>query len=197
MGLPVHAYNAIEEIREGGTEKAQKVFINLPTEVGATEAEEIGVEHLLRDVKDATVSTLSAEVGEMVTGLRGLKSRLQEVHGYLTAVLDGRLPINHDIMRNLQDVFNLLPNLNVAELSQSFAIECNDMMMVVYLASLIRSVVALHNLIDNKEVRAASDKEHVAKGKQYAEEEAKKKNGNVVEEKKADEDNGPTDMATD
>ena len=61
-----------------------------------------GVEHLLRDVKDATISTLSTEVGEMVTGLRGLKSRLEEVRAYLRAVLDGRLPINHDILRNLQ-----------------------------------------------------------------------------------------------
>lgn len=39
-----------------------QVFANLPTEVGATEAEEIGVEHLLRDVKDAAVSTLASEV---------------------------------------------------------------------------------------------------------------------------------------
>ena len=40
----------------------RQVFVNLPTEVGATEAEEIGVEHLLRDVKDASISTLSSEV---------------------------------------------------------------------------------------------------------------------------------------
>lgn len=63
MGLPVHAYLARDEVREDGTEKSKKVFVNLPTEVGATEAEEIGVEHLLRDVKDASISTLSSEVG--------------------------------------------------------------------------------------------------------------------------------------
>lgn len=129
-----------------------QVFANLPTEVGATEAEEIGVEHLLRDVKDAAVSTLASEVrrsgwvsraagvaatgrllgaccswrttmsshpspnirsclvswrpapgssliasppryarspgqvGDMVTGLRGLRSRLLEIREYLEAV---------------------------------------------------------------------------------------------------------------
>lgn len=62
MGLPVHAYTARDEVREDGTQKSQRVFVNLPTEVGATEAEDIGVEHLLRDVKDATISTLSTEV---------------------------------------------------------------------------------------------------------------------------------------
>lgn len=78
----------------------------------------------------------------------------------------------------LQDVFNLLPNLNVAELIKSFAgnntnwrfsvvlltsflkslhlhlpycaVKTNDMMLVIYLSSLIRSVIALHNLINNK-----------------------------------------------
>ena len=36
-----------------------------------------GVEHLLRDVKDATTSTLATEVARMNTGLHGLHSRLQ------------------------------------------------------------------------------------------------------------------------
>lgn len=36
-----------------------------------------GVEHLLRDVKDATVSTLSTDVAEKLQALKGLKNRLQ------------------------------------------------------------------------------------------------------------------------
>jgi len=50
----------------------------------------------------------------------------------------------------LQDVFNLLPNLGIEELARSFAVQSNDMMLAIYLASLTRSVLALHNLIDNK-----------------------------------------------
>ncbi|KAK9850466.1 hypothetical protein WJX84_000214 [Apatococcus fuscideae] len=153
QGLPTTAYWAKEEIREDGTQKSQRVFVNLPTEVGATEAEEIGVEHLLRDVKDATVSTLATDVHQIVMGLRGLKSRLLEVQEYLEAVFTGKLPINQDIMFGLQEIFNLLPNLNVEELMSSFAVKSNDMMVVIYLASMIRSILALHNLIDNKEQR--------------------------------------------
>ena len=37
MGLPVHAYHAVDEVREDGTEKSRRVFANLPAEVGATE----------------------------------------------------------------------------------------------------------------------------------------------------------------
>ena len=135
--------------------KSKPVFINLPTEVGATEAEEIGVEHLLRDVKDATVSSLSTQVEEMVTGLTGLKTRLQEVQEYLRLVLEGKMPVNNEIVKNLQDIFSLLPNLNLEEVVGAFANETNDMMMAVYMGSLVRSVVSLHSLIENKEMSKA------------------------------------------
>lgn len=155
MGLPTTAYYSKDEVREDGTQKSQKVFVNVPCEVGAHEAEEIGVEHLLRDVKDATISTLATEVSSKMAALKGLKSRLEEIQQYMDAVQAGRLPVNHDIVYQLQDVFNLLPNLNVEELMRSFAVKSNDMMLVIYVSSLIRSVLALHNLIDNKETRAA------------------------------------------
>uniref|UniRef100_A0A061S7F8 26S proteasome regulatory subunit N8 n=1 Tax=Tetraselmis sp. GSL018 TaxID=582737 RepID=A0A061S7F8_9CHLO len=156
VGLPTTAYYSKDEVREDGTQKSQKVFVNLPCEVGAHEAEEIGVEHLLRDVKDATVSTLATEVSSKMTALKGLKSRLHEILQYMEHVEAGRLPVNNDIIYELQDVFNLLPNLNAEELMKSFSVKSNDMMLVIYLSSLIRSVIALHNLIDNKEARARS-----------------------------------------
>jgi len=68
----------------------------------------------------------------------------------LKAVADGKLPVNHEITYLMQEIFNLLPNLNVEELVRSFSVKTNDMMLVIYLSSLIRSVIALHNLINNK-----------------------------------------------
>ena len=61
-----------------------------------------------------------------------------------------KLPINHQILYQLQDIFNLLPNLNLEEFTKSFAVKTNDQLLIVYVASLIRSVIALHNLIGNK-----------------------------------------------
>jgi hypothetical protein len=62
VGLPIHAYVGREQVKPEGTEKAQQVFVHVSTNVKHTEVEEIGVEHLLKDVKDATISTLSTEV---------------------------------------------------------------------------------------------------------------------------------------
>ena len=53
VGLPTEAYKVVEEIHDDGT-PTTKTFEHVPSEIGAEEAEEVGVEHLLRDVKVCT-----------------------------------------------------------------------------------------------------------------------------------------------
>jgi 26S proteasome regulatory subunit N8 len=108
------------------------------------------VEHLLRDIKDSTVGTLSSQIVTQLQSLKGLHQHLNEVHLYLEKVIRQELPLNHAIVYNLQDMFNLLPNLETKETVSSFAVKTNDELLVMYLSSLIRSVIALHNLIENK-----------------------------------------------
>jgi 26S proteasome regulatory subunit N8 len=158
LGIPTKAYYAIEEVKENATQKSQNIFVHVPSEIAAHEVEEIGVEHLLRDVKDTTISTLATEVTSKLTALKGLDARLREIRSYLELVVDGKLPLNHEILYHLQDIFNLLPNLNVNELVKAFSVKTNDMMLVIYLSSLIRSVIALHNLINNKMLNKEHEK---------------------------------------
>ncbi|KAL6580949.1 26S proteasome non-ATPase regulatory subunit 7 A [Orobanche minor] len=177
LGIPTKAYYAVEEVKENATQKSQKVFVHVPSEIAAHEVEEIGVEHLLRDVKDTTISTLATEMTGKLAALKGLDARLKEIRSYLDLVIEGKLPLNHEILYHLQflcashlsgarlalrlapqDVFNLLPNLNVSELVKAFSVKTNDMMLVIYLSSLIRSVIALHNLINNKMLNKENEK---------------------------------------
>lgn len=112
-----------------------------------------------RDIKDTTVGTLSQRITNQVHGLKGLNSKLLDIKTYLEKVATGKLPINHQIIYQLQDVFNLLPDVNLQEFVKAFYLKTNDQMLVVYLASLIRSVVALHNLINNKIANRDAEKE--------------------------------------
>lgn len=127
-----------------------RTFNHLFSEIQAEEAEEIGVEHLLRDVKDIAVGTLSTRVTTQLHALHGLSSHLRGISNYLMRVCKGELPMNHPIVYNLQCIFNLLPNLNVPETVKSFSVETNDQLLVIYLSGIIRSVIALHTLIDNQ-----------------------------------------------
>lgn len=108
------------------------------------------MEHLLRDIKDTSVGSLSTQITSQLHSLKGLYEHLSEIKIYLEKVVDGTLPVNHAIIYNLQDIFNLLPNLNVEETVKSFAVKTNDELLVIYLASMVRAVIALHSLIDNK-----------------------------------------------
>lgn len=108
------------------------------------------MEHLLRDINDPSTSTLALQIKQKINGLAGLARRLVEIRDYLQKIIDGRIPINNQITYNLQNIFNLLPNLNVDELVKSMVVKTNDMHLVIYLSSLVRSVIALHALLNNK-----------------------------------------------
>lgn len=165
----------------------QNTFMHVPSSIEAEESEEIGVEHLLRDIKDLSTGTLSTRVTDRLNSLHGLQARLSEISDYLQGVIKNDLPVNHQIIYNLQDIFNLLPNIDlsptshqstpsrksfdgdvamqnlsevsavaqdltglVLDRSRPLTIVTNDQLLVMYLSSLIRAVIALHGLVNNK-----------------------------------------------
>ncbi|EKD19053.1 uncharacterized protein L3040_006543 [Drepanopeziza brunnea f. sp. 'multigermtubi'] len=193
-GVPTDAYFAVEEIKDDGT-TTSKTFVHTPSFIEAEEAEEIGVEHLLRDIRDVAVGTLSTRITNQLQSLQGLHLRLRDIGQYLQKVLDGTLPVNHAILGNLQDVFNLLPNLstpksstsipngvdapvkNNSELAHAMSIKTNDQLMAIYLSSLIRAITAFHDLIENKIQNRQQQEENDSKKDEGKDEKDKKANG--------------------
>merc|ERR1712194_627451 len=148
LELPMEAYYSIQE--ETSDQVFKRTFMHISATVGAFEAEEVGVEHLLRDIQNASASTLAVRVGHKISALKALAGRLKEISEYLKQVVAGKLPMNKEITYQLQEIFNLLPDQDSEELVRSFALETNDMMLALYVGSMLRSTVALHNLINNK-----------------------------------------------
>jgi 26S proteasome regulatory subunit N8 len=205
VGVPTDAYFAVEEIKDDGT-TTSKTFVHTPSIIEAEEAEEIGVEHLLRDIRDVAVGTLSTRITAQLQSLQGLHHRLRDISSYLQRVLDGDLPVNHAILGNLQDIFNLLPNLSTpttkpingddnkaasasqienSELARSMSIKTNDQLMTIYLSSLVRAITAFHDLIENKRQNRQAQEEKDAKTKS---EEEGKKDGEAKKEGAEDKD---------
>lgn len=108
---------------------------------------------------------MSQCISGQLQSLHGLQVHLLGIRDYLGKVSKEKLPINHQILYHLQDIFNLLPNLNIEEFTQSFAVKTNDQLLVVYIASMIRSVIALDNLIGNKLSITEAEKKEVEKKK--------------------------------
>lgn len=172
MVVPAKAYCSIEE--PTNSKDFRRAFVHVACTVGAYEAEEVGVEHLLRDVKNASTSTLATKVGEQLETLRMLACRLKEIGGYLKEVAQNKISCNPSIIYTVQEIFNLLPDASRPALLKAFATQTNDSMMTLYLASVVRAVLALHNLIDNK-IQNKRDAEMKEKESAKAEEEKQKK----------------------
>merc|ERR1719174_3612799 len=113
--------------------------------------------------------------------------RLAEISKYLQSVYDGKLPMNQEIIYQLQEIFNLLPDQDSEELVRSFAMETNDTMLALYLGSMLRSTVVLHNLINNK-LRNKKAKEDKSKEKDAKEKKDDKKDDDKSKDDKADKD---------
>ncbi|KAK6459877.1 maintenance of mitochondrial structure and function-domain-containing protein [Scheffersomyces coipomensis] len=169
VGIPTDAYYAVDDIKNDGS-AAEKTFVHVPSLIEAEEAEEIGVEHLLRDIRDQAAGNLSLKVSQTYQSLLGLHQKLREIANYLDKVYSKNLPINHTILGKLQNVFNLLPSLGGADdskllfnnsnsvkpenssnpLSTAFTVKTNDQLMIVYISTLVRAIIAFHDLIENK-----------------------------------------------
>lgn len=180
ISLPTEAYFTQEEVDDEGN--LQRQFIHVPSSIGATEAEEVGVEHLLRDIKNAAQGQLSQRVSEKTLGLKVLAGKLREMREYLEGVLTGKYRYNHSIIHNFQDIFNLLPNLKVEDMVRSFSVKSNDYMYVMYVSNLVRTILSLHDLVNNKiqmkEIEtqnAEKEREREAELRKKKEEEARKK----------------------
>jgi proteasome lid subunit RPN8/RPN11 len=57
LGIPTETYYTQEEVDDNGNLMRQ--FVHITSSIGASEAEEVGVEHLLRDIKDASLGQFS------------------------------------------------------------------------------------------------------------------------------------------
>lgn len=170
VGIPTDAYFAVDDVKQDGS-RAERTFVHLSSSIEAEEAEEIGVEHLLRDIRDQAAGNLSLRISRSYQSLLGLHQKLREIANYLEKVNENKFPINHSILGKLQNVFNLLPNtlhpLGLSNESQgvtsqhnsykrpvslttAFTIKTNDELMMVYMSTLVRSIIAFHDLIENK-----------------------------------------------
>lgn len=123
-GLPVQAYQSVETVVEG--RENVRTFAHLPCDVGASEAEEVGVEHLLRDINDPSVSSTAAELRHKLAGLKGLRANLAEISGYLSAVTEGRLPANRDVLYHVQMLLAHLPNTQLPSVTSAMFETVND-----------------------------------------------------------------------
>jgi 26S proteasome regulatory subunit N8 len=190
LGIPAESYIMREEVDQEG--QLIKTFFKLNTSIEASLPEEIGVEFMLKDINDPNrVGSVSKIINDKEQSLKALIKKLTEIKTYLTNVISGKIPVNAQIIYNIQEIFNLLPNFDTESLIKAMSIQTNNNYLVLYLTWLAKTVVALHKLINNK--IDIKEEENMAKENAKKEEEKKKEKDKEKEKDKDKEGNKEKD----
>ena len=190
MGIPAESYIMKEEVDQDG--QLIKTFFKLNTIIEASLPEEIGVEFMLKDINDPNrVGSVSKIINDKEQSLRALIKKLTDIKTYLTNAISGKIPINSQIVYNIQEIFNLLPNFDNESIIKAMSIQTNNNYLVLYLSWLAKTVVALHKLINNK--IAIKEEENISKENEKKEEERKKKEKENEKNKDKDKDKNKKD----
>jgi 26S proteasome regulatory subunit N8 len=154
--IPVSAFIGAELVRADG-QPIVSSFQNVPTIVDFLEVEDVGVEHLLRDIKDVDVSAIGTTLTNSVHGLAALEHRLRNISKYLGDVIEKRLPVDYEILGIAQSIFNLLPNLTLQDTVQSIMTESDHSALMIFVGQLCRSVVTVHELVNHRHPPRGAD----------------------------------------
>lgn len=147
--IPACAFLGAESVRRDG-QPITTSFRNIPTSVEFLEVEEIGVEHLLRDIKDVDMSAIGCTLTNSIHGLAALEHRLRAISQYLGEVIEGKLQLDNEILGVIQSIFNLLPNFELKETVDALNMKSDDATFIIFISQLCRSVVSLHELVNDR-----------------------------------------------
>lgn len=180
LGLPAESYTMKEEVDQEG--HLIKTFFKLNTVIEATLPEEIGVEFMLKDINDSSrIGSMSKVASDKVMSFKALLERLNQIREYLNKVVNNKIPVNPQIIYNIQEIFNFLPNFEDESTIKAFSVQTNNNYLVLYLTWVVKSIIALHKLINNK--ISLKEKEMEKKEQENKIKEDKKKEKETEKEK--------------
>lgn len=112
-------YESVIDLVDG---EATMLFVSLTYTLATEEAERIGVDHVARmSSTDAGESSLVAEhLTAQHSAIKMLHSRVKLVLEYMKEVKEGRLPPNHELLRESYALCHRLPVIQSPRFRQDF-----------------------------------------------------------------------------
>ncbi|CAG2101676.1 unnamed protein product, partial [Medioppia subpectinata] len=118
--------------------------------IGADENEEVGVEHLLRNIKSGTGTTLMDKLNNIKNSLIKYSSSLGNIIRYLMEIEDGR-ESNQEILKVLQKIINGIPKLGEdVEMQEIYGVELINTVKCSEIAILLVLIIEIFHLMNNK-----------------------------------------------
>ena len=125
------------------------VFAPVLCEPVYRDTERIGLQALMKTLPaDDNMATLGTDIEQVSGGIDKLDSMLEQVLQYVDRIISGEAEGDQRIGRFLLDTVAAVPKVESSEFEKSFNSSLQDLLMVVYLANLTRSQVALQETLN-------------------------------------------------
>ena len=127
-----------------------RIFKSVPCSVSAYEAEEVGVEHLLREIKDLDMDSLKNKLSLKISSLSTLQSKIEVLIKYIDDVAQGRKRPDKQLNLALHEIIGRLPKIVESDLQVALSNHLNDNYLSLYISSLTKNITNVHSLLNNR-----------------------------------------------
>ena len=180
IDLPFKAFYSVKNIDEAGL--VYRSFKNIACSVSAFEAEEVGVEHLVREIKDLNMDSLKNRLENKIKSLGSLEAKIATIVQYLDDVAEGRKRSDKQIIATLQEIMSKLPKIVSEDLKRIMSTEMNNNYISLYVSAVLKNVVNIHNLLNNK-ISALEERKELAEALKNKEDQKKEEKKEEVSTK--------------
>ena len=146
--LPTKAFYSVRSVNNKGM--VVRGFKSIPCQVSAYEAEEVGVEHLVREIKDLNMHTLQMKLNNKAASLLALERKITTIGKYLEDVISGKRKQDAQILLTLHEIVSRLPKVMSEEFKKVLSENLNDNYLTLYTSSLVKGVINIHSLLNNR-----------------------------------------------
>ena len=121
-------------------------FTQVPVKIGVSNAERIAMSAMDETIKKQStgvVNSNKSEIAKLNVAISELLSSLDKTCKYVDDVVDGKIPMRHDVGKVLSSAVSAIPQIDTQQVEKMFDDSVQDLLMVAYLSNLTRTQLAI------------------------------------------------------
>ena len=116
--------------------------------IETSEVEKVAVDHITKSTPVPGLSALEVKNQSTLTSLRILDNKVSTIVETLRAMQDGRIPMNHALLRQAAKICQSLPPVDGLALCEGVTEEVTNSLMITYLSAATRTAGQLEKVAD-------------------------------------------------
>jgi hypothetical protein len=141
--LPLNVYIAGEGSNEGSSGLRPVHFI-----IETSEVEKVALDHITKSTPVPGLSSLEVKNQSTLTSLQILDNKVGTIVETLRAMQEGRIPVDHALLRSASRICHSLPPVDSAGLKNTFSTEVTNSLLITYLSAATRTTTQLEEAAD-------------------------------------------------